>query len=160
MLHLYCEICNVESQYTAVHISFICVEYIYMLVSLCRVCVYNRCRCAGIQLSREGSEVWLYNQSGVDVFVSSPTLPGPADELTRIERPNVNKISPGHAMQIFNFTRAEHIYNNYSRKVRQNGPVEVYAVTISFRKGWGANYTRQSVTLCPCWLELHLKEPR
>lgn len=125
--------------------------------------VSNIVVCAGILLSREGSEVWLYNQSGMDVFTSSATLPPnlPDEGISlRIDNPYVHKVPPGQALQVFNFTIAQHLHSTYAKWSEINGPTKLFAVMVSFRKGWGANYKRRSVFSCPCWLEIHLKPPR
>ena len=37
--------------------------------------------------------------------------------------------------------------------------VQCCKLRISFVKGWGALYTRQLITMCPCWVELRLNQP-
>ena len=43
-------------------------------------------------------------------------------------------------------------------KHKQN-KVQCCKLRISFVKGWGALYTRQLITMCPCWVELRLNQP-
>uniref|UniRef100_A0A6A7GAA8 Mothers against decapentaplegic homolog 6-like isoform X1 n=2 Tax=Hirondellea gigas TaxID=1518452 RepID=A0A6A7GAA8_9CRUS len=114
----------------------------------------------GILICREGSEVWLYNNSNIDVFVSSATLPRPIDDYSRIEQTRVYKVYPGHCLKVFDYDLAEHLLNISSRRTRRDGPIDVFYVNVSFCKGWGANYKRQEITNCPCWLQLHLEPPR
>ena len=116
-----------------------------------------QCTIAGILLSREGSAVWLFNQSPVDVFVSSPTLHTEADVIARVEKPNVVKIESGRAVEIFDFEWAQRIEESYSNDARRRaGPHDIFAAHVSFYKGWGKNYKRQDVYDCPCWIQLKL----
>ena len=111
----------------------------------------------GITLSREGdgdggdsgsSGVWLYNRSEHPVFVHSPTL-----ELPNVRTPLVIKVPPGHAIKVFDYALSE-VFETLREPRASDGPFDPRAVQISFVKGWGANYSRQFVTSCECWLEV------
>ncbi|KAF2358010.1 SMAD domain Dwarfin-type [Trinorchestia longiramus] len=114
----------------------------------------------GILICREDSEVWLYNQSSVDVFVSSAALPHPIDDSSRPDTTSVRKIEAGHTLKIFSFELANRLSRITSKRTRRNGRVDIFCVNVSFCKGWGVGYTRREITSCPCRLELLLEPPR
>lgn len=116
---------------------------------------------SGILICRENSEVWLYNQSNVEVFVSSAALPGPIDDPCRDSSPAVCKIEAGHTLKIFSYDLADQLSSRMSAKRNKcSGPVDLFCVNVSFCKGWGASYKRREITSLPCWLQLHLEPPR
>ena len=47
------------------------------------------------------------------------------------------------------------LYSNYE------GPFDPHVIRISFAKGWNNNqgYSRPDITMCPCWMEVHLVVP-
>merc|ERR1719495_1620543 len=107
----------------------------------------------GVILSHDEAGVWAYNRTEVPVFVNSPTLDVPNSRTF-----SVFKIPPGYSMQIFSWAVANH-YARIRDPQLQDGPFDPHAVRLSFAKGWGSKYSRQSVDCCPCWLEVLLRPP-
>ena len=104
----------------------------------------------GVLLSRDEAGVWLHNRTEVPLFVNSPTLDIPNSRTF-----SVFKIPPGYSMQIFNFQLSA-VYQRTRDPSAYEGPYDPHAMRLSFAKGWGQGYSRQSVECCPCWLEILL----
>jgi len=104
----------------------------------------------GVLLSRDEAGVWLHNRTEVPLFVNSPTLDVPNSRTF-----SVFKIPPGYSMQIFNFELSA-VYQRARDPAAYEGPYDPHAMRLSFAKGWGQGYSRQSVECCPCWLEILL----
>ncbi|XP_014487352.1 PREDICTED: mothers against decapentaplegic homolog 6 isoform X2 [Dinoponera quadriceps] len=110
----------------------------------------------GLTLSQEADGVWAYNRSESPIFVNSPTLDDPESRTLLVYR-----VPPGFCLNIFD--RAKILQLPYGGGGGgagaggfASGPVDINSVRISFAKGWGPKYSRQEVTSCPCWLEVHL----
>ncbi|CAG5108605.1 Oidioi.mRNA.OKI2018_I69.chr1.g3872.t1.cds [Oikopleura dioica] len=116
----------------------------------------------GITLERKTngmySEIWIKNNSESSIFVQSATC----SLSNNLHRATVFKIpSRYEAVKIF----CEQYFVNYLASQKPLGHRRVESVSalcsfrISFVKGWGERYRRQTVTACPCWIEIHLHDP-
>jgi len=116
----------------------------------------------GISLERKKnglySEIWIKNNSESSIFVQSATC----SLSNNLHRATVFKIpSRYEAVKIF----CEQYFVNYLASQKPLGHRRVESVSalcsfrISFVKGWGERYRRQTVTACPCWIEIHLHDP-
>lgn len=103
----------------------------------------------GIRILRDGCSVLVFNQSNYPIFLNSSTL-NPHD----LRKLSVTKILPGDSIKAFDFVIAKQLTHTYPFRSDKNGPRDVYSIRISFVKGWGPNYTRQTILSCPCWLEV------
>ncbi|GIX70263.1 mothers against decapentaplegic homolog 6 [Caerostris extrusa] len=104
----------------------------------------------GVTIFKEDHEVWVYNRSEYPVFVNSPTLDPP-----NTENLTVYKILPGYSIKIYDYERTRYNQKMMDTSKLTNGPIDLYAVRISFAKGWGnPRYARRCITSCPCWLEV------
>ncbi|TRY68318.1 hypothetical protein TCAL_08075 [Tigriopus californicus] len=105
----------------------------------------------GILLSHEDStgQVWVYNRTRDAIFVHSPTLDPPAPRMDV-----VHKIMPGRSAQIFDYEKSWIFQRDRDPR---DFPMDPYSVQISFVKGWGREYKRPDVLLCPCWLEIRME---
>lgn len=116
----------------------------------------------GLQLTREGDEIWIYNRSNFSLFANGPTL-----TYSNVNIPGgkwrhnivVHKVPPGCSLKVFDFKLSPQVCQAVdSDGVRCFHPE---SVRISFKKGWGSTsatkkYCRPLVTSCPCWIEIHL----
>ena len=103
----------------------------------------------GVVLSHEHGTVWLYNCSEYPVFVRSPTL------LSQPHLPCsqvVQRLPPGHCLCAFDG-------NLIAKLAVGERSCGHYSLQVSFAKGWGVAYSRQFITACPCWLEVHITHP-
>lgn len=111
----------------------------------------------GLMLSHENGQVFAECLSDNPVFVQSPNC----NQRYNWHLATVVKIPPGCSLKIFD---VEDFIKLANETVYQ-GFEAVYALTrictirISFVKGWGAEYRRQTILNTPCWIEVHLNNP-
>lgn len=123
----------------------------------------------GFQLSREYDGVWLYNQSEIVLFTGSPTIQTESADLTPTTLPVVKRLPPGSSVLVLDPNLLDEVsekniddsvkdlkYDASENSGSYTSKLYQYCIRVSFGKGWGANYTRMSITQCPCWIEIYL----
>ena len=104
----------------------------------------------------QNGEVWIHNRSQHPIFVSQHAPPVNSFERSFVAqkhswRTRIRKMEPGYCLKL-----ADRETLKYQTSGRSLGPATFCTAQISFVKGWGPKYTRQSVMQCPCWLEILL----
>ena len=130
------------------------------LSSVYRDPVIEKVRChigKGIHLSYLGGNIYAECLSNFSIFVQSPT----SNMCYGWHPATVCKIPPGCHVCVFN---NQDFASLLARSVSL-GYEAVYQLTrmctirVSFVKGWGGKYQRQTVTATPCWIEVLLNGP-
>ena len=127
--------------------------------------------------------MWLQNLSDNAVFLSSPYLD---QQSRRPVGNAVHKIYPRASLKVFDLRETHQLLSQKAEAARQAAAAQAAAVagtgglhldssdqlaaaaigvddlrrfcilSMSFVKGWGLDYPRNSIKNCPCWIEVHL----
>merc|ERR1711892_998933 len=111
----------------------------------------------GISLLYEDGCLWLLNESDSAVFIQSPIC-----NITKNWHPaTVVKVVSQSNIKLFERERFEDVLCAKFRSGYEETYNLVYVckIRMSFVKGWGAAYSRATVSQCPCWIEISLNEP-
>lgn len=138
----------------------------------------------GVRLeTKYEGDVWLVNLSENAVFLSSPYLD---QQSRRPVGNAVHKIYPRASLKVFDLRDTHKLLSQKAEAARQAAAAQAAAVagtgalsinnsdqlaaaaigvddlrrfcilSMSFVKGWGLDYPRNSIKNCPCWVEVHL----
>lgn len=112
----------------------------------------------GVKLNYVDGEVYVEDLSEGSIFVSHPLEAEESDDKVL---DHVSKLTYGNSAKVFSTQQFSRLL---SVAVTQ-GFEAVYKLTnccvirVSYVKGWGKNYKRQSIYNTPCWVEIQLNGP-
>uniref|UniRef100_A0A915PU02 MH2 domain-containing protein n=1 Tax=Setaria digitata TaxID=48799 RepID=A0A915PU02_9BILA len=111
----------------------------------------------GVRIFRRDEDVYAECLSEAPVFIQSPI-----HAVKSHDHPaTVYRLPSGHIMQVFD----NESFETLLAQSTSQGFHAVYSLQrmchmrISFVKGWGEQYKRQTITSTPCWVEIHLAIP-
>lgn len=105
---------------------------------------------AGVKLTYVDGEVYVECLCDLSIFISCPML-----------QEGVTKVTTGSTVKAFSNPEFSKLLSDAVSK----GFEDVYKLTgyctfrISFEKGWGRYYKRQTILEAPCWIEVQLNGP-
>lgn len=105
----------------------------------------------GIQVSLEDGSIWIYNKSTSPVFLNGELL----QRLHHTQTPRVDKLPSGYGLKVFDCSA-----NVASRQDLDKRRDETHCLRVSFVKGFGRGYKRQTIMNCPCWVEMFFSLPK
>ena len=104
----------------------------------------------GIQVSLEDGDIWVYNKSESPVFLNGELL----QRLHHTDTPRVDKLPSGYGRKVFDCNA-----NVSTRQSLDKRREEQHCLRVSFVKGFGRGYKRQTIMNCPCWIEMFFTLP-
>lgn len=110
----------------------------------------------GIHLYNDNGDIYIECLSESPIFIQSRNC----NQDRGFHPHTVCKLPSGYSLRVF---QAKLFAELLSQSVNQ-GYNSVYelsnmcVIRVSFVKGWGADYYRQDVSSCPCWIEIRLNE--
>uniref|UniRef100_A0A0R3S6L7 MH2 domain-containing protein n=1 Tax=Elaeophora elaphi TaxID=1147741 RepID=A0A0R3S6L7_9BILA len=106
----------------------------------------------GVRIFRQDEDVYAECLSEAPVFIQSPI-----HAVKSHDHPaTVYRLPSGHIMQVFDNESFETLL---AQSTSQGFHARMCHMRISFVKGWGEQYKRQTITSTPCWVEIHLAIP-
>lgn len=111
----------------------------------------------GVHIYNDNGDIYVECLSDCAIFIQSRIC-----NQERGFHPNtVCKLPSGYSLRIFQSA----LFAKQLNESIEKGYEAVYelanmcVIKISFVKGWGADYYRQDVSSCPCWIEIRLNGP-
>lgn len=105
----------------------------------------------------DGGDIYVENLSECSVFIQSRN----SNQGHGFHPFTVCKLPSAYNLRIFQ----SKLFADMLKEAIDQGYDSVYELShhclikLSFVKGWGADYYRQDVSSCPCWIEIRLNGP-
>uniref|UniRef100_A0A915DCB9 MH2 domain-containing protein n=1 Tax=Ditylenchus dipsaci TaxID=166011 RepID=A0A915DCB9_9BILA len=111
----------------------------------------------GCHIFKDGDDIYLESLSESPMFVQAPLYA----EFNRDHLATVYRLPQNMRIKVFD----KPTFDRLVSEATSQGYNSVYTLLamctlrMSLVKGWGEQYRRQTITACPCWLEVQLPEP-